>query len=267
MEDDHKRDRLRAYESYEPSGSALTERTFYVVFALTVLVFAGLGLLLQSVEVVREEFYERAKRISTEFIIREKPKKTPPPPEPPTPAEKPEEPSEPVDLTNKPKLAQKEDDIRKPTPQKEKAKRRVYGLRRVYSKGIGSGGKLSDAVVGKLGNTLSKDVDTLTATRDDIKGEVVSVTTITSMPVVRKRVRPEYTQKMLDNRVEGVVKVKILVDVDGKVKKANALNDLGFGTAKLAETTAYAMEFEPAKRGDEPVAVWLIVPVRFVVLG
>ncbi len=266
MQSERKNDELKAYEVYVPTDSSLVERTFYVVLALTLAIFVAVGLYLRSVEVVREQFYERAQRIRTQLLIREEPKQKAPPPKP-KPIERVEKPAEPVDLTDKPKLAQDRDDIQKPTPKKTKKTRRVYGLRRVYSTGLGSGGALSDAVVGKLGNTLNKDIDTLTATKEDVKGEVVSVTTITQMPRIRKRAKPEYSQEMLDNRIEGVVKVKILVDIDGKVKKATALGDLGYGTAKLAEKTCFEMEFDPARRGEEPVAVWLIIPVRFVVLG
>jgi len=172
-----------------------------------------------------------------------------------------------VDLTKQPELAQKEDDIPKEPPKDPPAQRRVYGLRKVYSTGLGAGGSMSDAVIGKLGNTLNKDIDTFTARPRDLKSQVAPVTTITTAPVFRKRVKPEYTKEMLDNKVEGVVKVKVLIDIDGRVKQAIALDDLGFGAAELAVKACYQMEFEPARRGDEAVAVWIIVPIRFVLLG
>ena len=122
--------------------------------------------------------------------------------------------------------------------------------------------------MGKLGNTLEKEVDTVTATKEEIiKGEVVSTTTVTTAPRFKKRVKPEYTQEMLDNKMEGVIKVKVLVDVDGKIKKAIAFNDLGFGSKEIAVKACFKMLFEPAKRGDVPVAVWIIIPIKFVLLG
>lgn len=165
-----------------------------------------------------------------------------------------------VDLTKKPKMNAKKDVIVK-TPQKKV--RKVYGVKRVYSQGLGSGGSMSSAVVAKVGNTVNKDYDTLTATKEDLKGEVVSQVTVTKAPSFKKRVKPQISAEMRKNSVEGVIKVKVLVDIDGKVKKALAKNNLGFGTKAAAIKACMAMEFFPAKRGNEAVAVWITIPIRF----
>lgn len=267
MDERAKREQLKAYETYVPSGTPVVERTFKAVFALTVLAFIGVGLYFRTIKPVQQEFYERVRRIRTEFLVRE-PEKKPPPPkvekrEPKKHAEKP------IDLTNKPKLAQKDDDIREeqPTKQPKKKVRRVYGLKKVYSRGLGSGGSLSDAVVGKLGNTLNKDVDTITATEEDVKGEVVSVTTVTDPPRPLRKGTVEYSDAMLEAGFEGKVKVKCLIDVDGRVKKALPLSDPGYGAAQMAAKFCFDTVFEPAKRLGEPVAVWLTITVNFRMLG
>ncbi|MBD3241436.1 MAG: hypothetical protein GF331_12680 [Chitinivibrionales bacterium] len=267
MDDRAKRELLKAYESYVPSGTPLVERTFKAVFALTLLAFIGLGLYFRTVKPVQQEFYERVRRLRTEFLVREPEKKPPPPkkvekkPQPDKPAEKP------IDLSDKPKLAQKDDDIQEPKPKKTKKVRRVYGLKKVYSRGLGSGGSLSDAVIGKLGNTLNKDVDTITATEEDIKGEVVSVTTVTEPPRPLRKGKVEYSEEMLEAGFEGKVKVKCLIDVDGRVKKALPLSDPGYGAATMAAKFCFDTVFEPAKRLGEPVAVWLTITVSFRMLG
>jgi len=257
-----KRELLRAYEIYVPTEAPLVEQLFRIILVVTVAAFLALGLLLNTIKPLREEFYEQAARLRAQFVVEEPPKVEPPKPEE-KPKPKPE--VKPIDLTNKPEMAQKEDEIRKQPPA-EKV-RRVYGLKRVYSTGLGSGGSMADAVIGKYGNTLNKDVDTVKATAQDLKGEVVSVTTITAAPRFRKQVKPVYTPEMIEAKVEGVVKVKVLVDIDGRVKQASALNDLGYGTAKMAMEACLQMEFDPAMRGTEPVAVWITIPIRFVLLG
>jgi len=253
-------ERLRAYEIYLPSDASLAQRTFGIVLALTLLAFLALGMYLKTITPLEEEFFEQVTRLRAQFVMPEE-RRPQEPPKPKPPAAKP------VDLTKSPLLAQKEDVQAEKPPQEAPRARPVYGLRRVFSTGLGSGGAMSDAVIGKLGNTINKDVDTVTATLHDLKGQVVSVTTITTAPTVRKVVKPEYTKEMLDNKVEGVVKVKVLVDVDGRVKKAIALNDLGFGAADGAVKACYQMEFAPAMRGTEAVAVWIIIPIRFVIIG
>ena len=59
----------------------------------------------------------------------------------------------------------------------------------------------------------------------------------------------------------------VLIDVDGKVKDAIVLNDLGFGSAELARKACFDALFEPARRGAEAVAVWITIPIRFELLG
>ena len=172
----------------------------------------------------------------------------------------------PEKLSEKP---EKDDGDEQKNPEKkpeQKKARRVYGLRRVYARGIGAGGSMSNAVIGKRGNTLDKEVDTLEAAEEELKGRLASAATVERAPRFRKRVRPEYTPEMLENRVQGTVRVRVLVDIDGKVKKAEALNDLGHGAADQAVRACRAMVFEPALRDDKPVAVWITIPIRFVLL-
>lgn len=172
-----------------------------------------------------------------------------------------------VDLTEKPQLAQKVEDIQEQKPAEPKPVRKVFGLKRVYSQGLGAGGSLSDAVIGKLGNTLNTEVDTFTATNEELKGQVVSTTTVTKAPRFKKVAKPEYTKEMVENKIEGIVKLKVLVDIDGKVKKATVLSDIGFNSAQQALEATREMEFEPAMRGEDAVAVWIIIPIKFVMLS
>jgi hypothetical protein len=209
--------------------------------------------------------------VKTHFILNEPPlpveKKLPAvkkqPPEKQVVVEKKEDP---IDLSEKPLINQQVDDVQKPVENKPVV-RRVYGLRKVFSTGLGSGGELADAVIGKLGNTLATDVDTITATRDDIKGQIVSTTTVTSAPKYIKMVKPEYTKEMVDSKTEGIVKVKVLVDIDGKVKKATVISDIGLNSGYQAVKATLKMEFTPAMRGSEAVAVWIVIPIRFVMLS
>jgi protein TonB len=253
---------LRAYEIYIPSGSELVERIFKVILLVTVSAFLGLGAFFSTVAPEKIDIAERISRIRTQFVIEEKKEVKKPEPEK---AKKVKKEDKPVDLSDKPQLKAKEDDIRKPLV--EKRVRRVYGLKRVYSTGLGAGGSLSDAVVGKLGNTINKEVDDLKATKQDILGEVVSVTTVETNPKYIRKPRPQYTKEMQENALEGTIKVKVLVDIDGKVKEAVVLNDLGYGSAELARSACFEALFEPAMRGGEPVAVWITIPIRFELLG
>lgn len=173
----------------------------------------------------------------------------------------------PVDLSDAPALAQPQEEQQRTTTAAEHTVRRVYGLRKVYAQGLGSGGAMNDAVIGKLGNTLAKDIDTLSATAAELKGAVVSASTVTRAPRFKNRVKPQYSAAMLERALEGVVKVKVLVDIDGRVKDTRVLSDIGEDSALQACKACAAMEFEPAVRDEQPVAVWIVIPIRFVMLG
>jgi hypothetical protein len=256
---------LKAYEVYVPTGTPFVERLFKLIFLVILAIFICTGLYLRTIEPSPQKIAERLSKIKTQFLIQEKKKITKVEKKPKKKKIKKKKPKEkPIDLTKKPELNKKVNDIKKTRPKKKV--RRVYGLKKVYSKGLGTGGSLTDAVIGKLGNTINKEVDTFTAVKEEVKGEVVSATTVTVAPRFKKRVKPEYSKEMLENKVEGVIKVKVLVDIDGKVKQARALNDLGFGSRDIAVKACFTMLFYPAMRGDKPVAVLIIIPIQFKLL-
>ena len=269
MEQPVRRELLDLYTQYR-RGKTAGNDFFLPVILISFLFFGAGGWYLHTHNpppVTIEE--QMAKMQQTRFIIEEKkpePKIEPPKP----PVKKKEEPikEEPIDLTKKPLLNQKRDEIvEMPPPEPvKKPPRRVYGLKKVYSMGIGAGGSAADAIIGKRGNTLDTDIDTITATESDLRSAPVSITTVTTQPRIKQQVKPEYSKEMLENRVEGVVRVKVLVDIDGKVKQAVVLDDLGFGSKEKVAEACFKMLFEPALRGNEPVSVWIMIKFRFEML-
>lgn len=263
------------YASFDSRGERTTAWLFRGFLFVMIAAFLGIGVYFRTIEPPPERAIDKIARVRSRFLVEEenepvekiRPKKPPPKEKKPEgkPAAEKKPPEEPIDLTKDPELDREQDDIVDKPPQQRKV-RRVYGLRKVYSKGLGSGGDQADAVIGKRGNTLNKPIDTLTATDEEVKGQVVSTTTVGTPPRFKKRVKPAYTDEMRDNGVEGTVKVKVLVDIDGKVKKAILLNDLGYGTGEQALAACRKLEFHPAMRDDRPVAVWIVVPIRFVLL-
>lgn len=269
---------LKVYEHEIEVEIAPGERLFRIVTLCSFLLFGGIGLYLRTHNPppqLMEEKAARARQVS--FIIEEgkKPKKAIIQPKAvqskPAPVEekKPEPlPEKPVDLTNKPLLNQKIEDAKpdNSSAKTEEPVRRVYGLRKVYSTGIGAEGSAADAVVGKLGNTLATDIDTLAATEKELKGAITPITTVQILPKIKHQVKPEYSKTMIENGVQGVIKAKLLIDSDGKVKEVVVLNDLGYGTKERAREAFLQWIFEPAKIGAQSVAVWITFSIRFVLL-
>ncbi|OGJ89350.1 MAG: hypothetical protein A2268_08480 [Candidatus Raymondbacteria bacterium RifOxyA12_full_50_37] len=239
---------LKSLETYVQPAPAGAEGLFPLLLCGTLFMFLCVGWGLGKVTLSMNTPAELVRKIKVSFnledqVERKKPKKA-------------------IDLTKKPILKQKENVVVKqiePAPV-----RQVYGVRRVYSVGLGSGGPSSDAIVSKLGNTLDKDPDTLTATERDLKGPLASITTITAMPQLLTTVKPVYTDEMKKNGVQGVVSAKLLIDIDGLVKQVQIINDLGFGTRESALEAFKKLAFKPALQGTSAVAVWIVMKFRFV---
>ena len=266
------RDRLLAiYEQEIEAEIGPGERLFRIIVAFSFAAFGVFGWYLRTHTPPEQTIEEQmAKPRQVSFIIEEKKvapvmvPKAPPKVEAPKPAPVKIEPekTEPVDLTSKPIPAQKIEDVKPATPPAAPV-RRVYGLRTVYATGFGEGGVASDAVIGKLGNTLNAPIDTFIPHKEELKGTLAPVTTVQKYPVARVQVKPEYSKEMKDHDIEGVVHANILVDVDGKVKKVVMLNDLGFGSREKVYEALMKWSFDPAIRDNQPVAVWVSVSITF----
>jgi TonB family protein len=65
--------------------------------------------------------------------------------------------------------------------------------------------------------------------------------------------------------LEGEVRLRLLIDSDGRVQEATALNDPGKGMAAAAvEIARRYYRFRPARRGGQPVATEFVMQVQFV---
>lgn len=267
---------LEAYEHEGEVEIAPGERFFRTVAVCSLLLFGGMGLYLNThnppPRSLEEMAPSKARHVMFVFEEEKRPPVTTPATEKPRPVSVEEKkepepaPQEPIDLANNPQLDRKVDDSRPDNSSAtvEETVRRVYGLRKVYSTGIGAGGTAADAVVGKLGNTLNTDIDTITATDKELKGRLAPITTVHAMPKFKIQVKPEYTKAMIENGVQGIINTKLLIDTDGRVKKVIVMDDLGFGSRQKVREACWGLLFEPAKlRDGTPVAVWIHIPFRF----
>ncbi len=267
MDKDSREWLLQFYARTDKMGQP-EQRSLTLSLIFTSLLFVSLAVFLNYKKPAPETFQQKIESIQTRFVFEQKSppevveKKKSPPKENSQPIQK----KEPLDLTKKP-LIEKDDPPEEPEPEvrKEEKKpvRRVYGLKKVYSSGIGASNDASGAIIGKQGNTLNAPVDTFQVTQQELKGELASVASVTTLPRLKYHVKPEYTKEMLENRIEGVVRVKVLIDIDGKVKKIIILDDLGYGSKEKIYEACMKLEFEPAYQGETPIASWQLIRFRF----
>lgn len=86
---------------------------------------------------------------------------------------------------------------------------------------------------------------------------------VEKQPVPVKQVQPDYPDLARRAGLEGTVWVKILVDKEGKAKKAVVMKSDSEIFEEPALAAARQWVFTPAIMNNGPVAVWAAVPFRF----
>ena len=85
-------------------------------------------------------------------------------------------------------------------------------------------------------------------------------------PVIVKRVEPIYPELARKAGMQGKVFIKILIDKEGKVKRAVVMQ--GPEIFHEAATSAVMQwVFKPAIQHDRPIAIWMVIPVSFQLQG
>jgi TonB family protein len=91
----------------------------------------------------------------------------------------------------------------------------------------------------------------------------VPTTSVDQRPVALNFPRPNYTEKARNNRVQGIVRVKLLVGADGVVKQVRVTSGLPDGLNEEAIRCAYRVRFKPAMKDGQPVTYWVGMDVEF----
>lgn len=91
----------------------------------------------------------------------------------------------------------------------------------------------------------------------------VSSAPVDTTPKMLNRPRPVYTEEARHNKTEGTVKLRILIDTDGRVRKVKVIKELPDGLTEAAIRAASEMKFKPAFSNGRPVMYWMRVEVAF----
>ncbi|MEK6286664.1 MAG: energy transducer TonB [Acidobacteriota bacterium] len=89
------------------------------------------------------------------------------------------------------------------------------------------------------------------------KRPAVQQSVVDERPVLLNRPRPMFTEEARRNKIQGVVRMKILIDVSGKVTEVVVTRGLPDGLDLQAIRAAYQMRFRPAMKNGSPVPYWL----------
>lgn len=89
---------------------------------------------------------------------------------------------------------------------------------------------------------------------------------LSQLPHIRAQVQAKYPDEMRALGKTGTVKLQLLVDKTGKVRKVTVLQSAGEAFDQAAKKAALASEFEPAQADGHPVAVLWQLSIKFELL-
>jgi protein TonB len=137
-----------------------------------------------------------------------------------------------------------------PKPVDVNPKRQVFGATRRSLKS-------ESGVDIKAGNTLAKDMDTESLEADDAESLPIPQDSflVSQLPRVRREFRAPYPPEARAKGVEGTVRLKILIDAEGRVRRVQVLSGPGSGLNEAAAAALWQFEFEPARIEAQSVAV------------
>ncbi len=82
-------------------------------------------------------------------------------------------------------------------------------------------------------------------------------------PVAIYQPQPQYPEVARRARVQGVVIVEAIIDKNGNVTDVQLRKGLPYGLSEAALKAVNQWKFKPATLGDQPVAVFYSLTVRF----
>ena len=95
-------------------------------------------------------------------------------------------------------------------------------------------------------------------------GGIGTAVLTTSRPVGGYQVKPWYPESARQEGIQGTTELKVLVKADGSVGQVLVARSAGhLDLDRAAVEAVKKWRFEPARRGREAVAVWVMIPVEF----
>jgi TonB family C-terminal domain len=77
------------------------------------------------------------------------------------------------------------------------------------------------------------------------------------------RPRSKHTEEALKNKIQGTVRMRVLVGADGEVKRVKVIRGLPDGLDEQSVQQVYSLNFKPAMRAGQPVDCWLLYEIVY----
>lgn len=112
----------------------------------------------------------------------------------------------------------------------------------------------------RIGNTLMKEQEEVYTPPEMVKEYIaaaVPVFELTTMPVFKKKVKPEYPEELKEEEREGEVALSVTINEKGLVTEVTVIRADHILFAEAAVKAIKASIFEPATKNNEPVSTIL----------
>jgi TonB family protein len=88
-------------------------------------------------------------------------------------------------------------------------------------------------------------------------------TEVDTRPIPLNKPRPSYTEDARKNKVQGVIRARALIGMDGSVRDVRLVSHLPDGLDEEAILAVKQMRFRPATKSGQPVNFWQMLEVEF----
>jgi TonB family protein len=99
--------------------------------------------------------------------------------------------------------------------------------------------------------------------KDDVAELVVSPKDADVRAVITAKPKPSYTKEARRNGIQGFVTLKVLLSARSKIARIRVIKGLPAGLTENAIRAACKMEFKPARKDGQAVAIWLTAEYVF----
>ena len=228
----------------------------YIAIPASILFHVGLAFLLINTPPPKP----KAKEVWIEMEVVE-----PPPPEPPMVEEKipeppPPEPPKPVVKKKVKKIdfqdipPESTEPVNEPPPEPPPTKKKVQRVQGLNASSFAQNGNTGLSV--RAGTTLSTAATDQTIDIEEAKeSTAISYAAATTQPRLKKRPALQIPQSIIDNQIEGTVKIVIDIGADGTVLEARVTKSLNPEADQACVDSWQNAIFKPAKQGDNAVAI------------
>ena len=93
--------------------------------------------------------------------------------------------------------------------------------------------------------------------------EVYKASEVTRKVMIRSKPEPVYTDEARENKIEGTVRLRLVLHSTGEVTEIKILKSLPHGLTEKAMEAARKIEFTPAEKDGRPVSQYVIIEYNF----